>query len=163
MGVPPSKRPTVHVRYCHYAPITPRSNSGFLDRGQAHAGRRIELSLALTNREFLFRHESQGKPLARGFDINRIYGVTELSRYDVSRCVLSRQLAKLQELFGGPLPAHKLWNTQSDLRSRRSPGRGLIQGDRPNRGFRTSDAEKSQFHASTPIGRKEGHSARMAA
>ena len=67
MGVPPSKRPTVHVRYCHYAPITPRSNSGFLDRGQAHAGRRIEVSLALTNREFLFRHESQGKPLARGF------------------------------------------------------------------------------------------------
>src|SRR5262249_57936939 len=66
------------------------------DRGQARVGRRIEARLALTSGEFLPRHKSQRKPHAGGFDINRIYGATELSRYDVSRCVLSRQLAKLQ-------------------------------------------------------------------
>jgi len=79
--------------------------------------------LALTNREFLFRHKSQRKPLAKGFDINRIYGATELSGYDLSRRVFSSQLAKLKDLFGCPLLAHELRNTHVTSAHGEAPAR----------------------------------------
>jgi hypothetical protein len=81
------------------------------------------LRRAAANSQIDWRHNPQRKPLARGFYINRIYGAAELSRNYLSRCVLSRQLAKLQDLLGSPPPAHELRSTHTNhLKGKAPPG-----------------------------------------